>query len=186
MRYLLVFLIAIGLIVLIFVLLLKNFGGSSTPAKPVTPLISYATTNTVVQMTINGPVVADPAHEAVQVTIGQSQSQITIYQGYQGVILTTKSFQNNEPAYAVFLRALDIAGFSEGNPAPSLEDDRGYCSQGDTYNFEILNGSNQIQNYWTSTCSNDPGTTLGASQLIISLFQAQIPGYSTITQGVHL
>ncbi len=183
MRYLLLFLIGIGLIVLIFVLLLKNF--SSSNVAPKKPLIDYATTNAVMQITISGPVVADQNHKEVQVTIGQTANQINIIQGYQGTIINTQTYQNNESAYAVFLRAIDSAGFTDGNSNPNLTDDRGFCAQGDTYNFEIINGPSTVQNYWATNCGSQ-GTFQGDVGLIMSLFQAQIPNYGTVTSNVSL
>jgi hypothetical protein len=184
MRYLLIFFIAIGLIVLIFILILKNF--SSTPVKSAPPLINYATTNTVVEVTIDGPVVADQNYQAIQMIVGQSQNQINITQGYQGTVISTQSYQNNESAYATFLRAIDLAGFTRGNPNPNVRDSRGFCSQGDTYNFTIVNGSTTVQDYWSTSCGGNLETSTGNVGLILALFQAQFPDYSTITANVPL
>jgi hypothetical protein len=183
MRYFLVFLITIGLIVLIFVIILKSF--SSAPSKPVTPLVDYSNTNTVIEMTIDGPVNDNQDHNAVQMIIGQTQSEINIIQGYQGSVVNSQSYPNNSAAYGWFLRSLDLVGYTKGKSDSSLADYRGYCSTGDVYVFQVLTGSTVIEQYWATSCGRQ-GTFKGNIPLIESLFQAQLPDYGDITSGVNI
>lgn len=183
MRYFLVFLITIGLIILVFVIILKSF--SSAPSKPPTPLVDYANTNTVVEMTIDGPVTADQSHNAVQMIVGQSNSEINIIQGYQNDVINTQSYSNNSAAYGVFLRSLDLAGYSKGKNDPNLADYRGYCPTGDVYIYQILIGTNTIEQYWSTSCGGQ-GTFKGDDSLVQNLFEVQFPDYGDITDSVNI
>ncbi|HUD08126.1 MAG TPA: hypothetical protein VMQ52_03545 [Candidatus Saccharimonadales bacterium] len=183
MRYFLVFLITIGLIVLAFVIILKSF--SSAPSKPVTPLVDYSNTNTVIEMTIDGPVNDDPDHNAIQMIIGQTQNEINIIQGYQNSVIRTQSYPNNSAAYGWFLRSLDLAGYTEGKSDPNLADYRGYCSTGDVYIFQVLTGSTVVEQYWATSCGGQ-GTFKGEIPLVETLFQAQLPDYGSITSNLNI
>jgi len=183
MRYFLGLLIALGLIVLVFILVLKGFSGQ--PATPTKPLVDYATTNIVAELTINGPVIANQTHQALQITVGQSQAQINILQGYEGTVVNTKIYANNQAAYGVFLRAIDILNFSKGNADPAKADERGYCPEGDSYVYELNNGVKDIERYWATSCGNQ-GTFKGNALIINDLFEKQIPDYGTLTQSLQL
>ncbi len=183
MRYFLVFLITVGLIILAFIIILKAF--SSAPSKPPTPLVDYSNTSTVVEMTIDGPVTADQTHNAVQMIVGQNSSQINIVQGYQNNVTSTQSYPNNSAAYGVFLSALDLAGYSKGKNDSSLADYRGYCPTGDVYIYQIINGSNTIQQYWSTSCGGQ-GTFKGEPTVVEDLFQAQLPDYGDITSNANI
>lgn len=181
MRFIIGVLIAIGLVVLIIVLILS--GGGPSPQKP--SLISYANTSTVVRMTIDGAVVADQNHREIEVTVGQNSSSLQIIAGYQDHVIKTKSYSNNESSYNVFLHALQLAGYTNGDDSASLKDDLGVCPLGDRFIFTIQNGSDQIQRYWTTNC-NGGGSFKGNTDLVITLFQRQIPDYSSLTENVAL
>jgi hypothetical protein len=183
MRYFLVFLITVGLIVLVFVIILKSF--SSAPSKPVTPLVDYSNTNTVIEITIDGPVNDNQDHNAVQMIVGQTQSEINIVQGYQNAVVNTQSYPNNSAAYGWFLRSLDLAGYTEGKSNSNLTDYRGYCSTGDVYVFQVLTGSTVNEQYWATSCGG-PGTFKGNMSLVETLFQAQFPDYGDITSNINI
>jgi hypothetical protein len=180
MRYFTGFLIAIGLIVLIFVIILKG-GGSKTPQQQV-DLNSYANSEAIVQLTISGPVSADQTHFAEQISVGRSQSTFNLIQGYQGNIKNSKSYQNNQDAFTVFLRALSLIGFTKGNSDPKLSNSNGYCPDGEVYTFQLLEGSDTIQNYWSSSCGG--GTYQGNTTETLTLFERQIPDYDNLTADV--
>src|SRR6266446_1088884 len=113
MRYFTGFLIFIGLIVLVFVNILKS-GGSSTPPKQIN-LNSYANSAAIAQLTIDGPINANQTHQEEQISVGQTQTTFSILQGYQGRELTNKTFDNNQAAFSAFLQALAVAGFTKGS-----------------------------------------------------------------------
>lgn len=179
MRFFTAFLIAIGLLVLIFVIIFKSIG-SNGPKQQQIDLNSYANTSAVAQLTIDGPVNADQTHEQVVITVGNTNTQFQILSGYQGRVLTSKTFDNNEASFAAFLRALNIAGFTKGNADPNLSDPRGYCPDGERYIFQLAQGSDTIEKYWATSCGGQ-GTYGGSTLQTLDLFQNQVPNYTDLT-----
>ena len=180
MRYFTGFLIAIGLIVLIFVIIFKG-GGNKTQQQQI-DLNSYANSEAIVQLTIDGPETADQTHQAVRISIGRSESRFELLKGYQGDVVKTKSYQNNQESYSVFLRALNLAGFTRGSSNPKTGDERGYCPNGERYIYELNDASDQIERYWSTSCGQ--GTYRGSSTQTLLLFQKQIPDYDDLTSDV--
>jgi len=181
MRFFTAFLIAIGLLILIFVIIFKSIG--SGPKQQVINLNSYASTSAVAQLTIDGPINADQIHEQVQITVGNTNTQFQIINGYQGRVVTSKTFDSNQPAFAEFLHALNLAGFTKGNSDPRLSDPRGYCPDGERYTFALAQGSDTIEKYWATSCGGQ-GTFGGNTAQILDLFQNQVPKYDELTANL--
>ncbi|HVA10893.1 MAG TPA: hypothetical protein VNG32_01875, partial [Candidatus Dormibacteraeota bacterium] len=74
-------------------------------------------------------------------------------------------------------------GFTDGNNDPKASDERGYCPLGDRYIFEFNENGQDLERYWATSCGS-PKTYLGAFTLTVSLFTAQVPNYSTLTQNI--
>src|SRR5665213_1443193 len=177
MRIFVTFLIAIGLIVLVFILILKGFGSGSKNQVLPKPITSYATTNAIAELTLDGPVNYNGKHLSVQINIDQYQTQINIIQGYQGQVTNTQAYPNNQNAYAVFLRSIGTEGFMNGNPDSTITDDRGICPFGNRYVYQLVDGSQTIERYWSTSCGSQ-GSFKGNSVAVNSLFKAQIPNYN--------
>jgi hypothetical protein len=178
MRYIIGFLISIGLIILLFVLIFR--GGSKPPT--VVPLVSYANTDTVVEFTDDYAVSADQTHHKVTTVVGRDETTLTVEQGYQGTVIRNQSYNNNPTAYANFLRALEINGFNSGKDDPALRDERGACALGHRYIFVIQSGNRIIQRLWSSSCGNI-GTFRGKTSTVIQLFKLQAPDYDRIVNA---
>lgn len=184
MRYIVGFLIGLGLIILTVILIVKAFsGGGAKPQK--IDLNSYATTNAVMRLTIDGPVNADQTHQRIRITVGRDQTTFEQIQGYQGKLLQTKTFDNNGDAYASFLHALSVAGYTEGNTnAP--KDERGYCPLGNRYIYETLSGGDDVIRWWNTSCGTAYGNFKGKGDTIRSLFKKQVPGYDKLLTGSNV
>lgn len=185
MRYIVGFLIGIGLIVLTFILIIRLFSGGDAPAPRRIDLESYATTDTVVRLTADGPIVADPQHQQVRITVSRDVVLYERYQGYQGDVVDTKSYPNNSDAYASFLRALQLAGYTQGDPQKP-KDERGYCPNGRRYVYEAIGDGRGIMRWWSTSCGGDQGNFEGRGGDIRRLFQKQVPDYATLTRGLSL
>src|SRR4030081_3827701 len=98
MRYFAGFLVAIGLLVVVFILVLKGFSHSGSKTPQVT-LSNYASTDAVMQLTIDGPLTADEQHQGLRIIVGQNNNTIQTYRGYQNDVTSTKSYPSNEAAY---------------------------------------------------------------------------------------
>lgn len=186
MRYITGILIAIGLVVLTIILIVKALGGGggSSEAPRQIDLNSYASTSAVMQMTIDGPVNADKTHNQIRVTVGRDETTLDILKGYQGNVVSTKTFANNQDSYAQFLHALNVAGFTKGNTDPNLRDERGYCPTGERFIFKAISGDQDVMRWWKSSCGQ--GNFRGRSDVIRILFKAQVPDYTRLTLKTHL
>ena len=184
MRYIVGILVALGLVVLLIVLLV-NGGGKSSPHPVTKKLYDYASTDAQVSLTIDGPINAESLHQQVRITVDNTDVTYEQLKGYQGNVVNTQIFANNEDAYNAFLHALYHAGFSLGSNNPALKDESGYCPTGDRYIFEMTQDGNTLERYWSTSCGNIK-TYEGSTSLTLTLFQAQVPNYSGLTENVQL
>lgn len=185
MRYFLGFLVAIGLIVLVFILVIHSFTGGHKDKTPQTSLVDYANTDTTMQYTLDGPLTSDQQHQGLRIMVGQDQTSIEIYQGYQNNVIKSKTYANNATSYAQFLRALQLLNYTKGSKDPNKTDERGFCPDGNRYIFEIINDSNDIQRYWTTSCGGQ-GNFGGDSAKVRALFRDQIPDYDDLTADLNI
>ena len=187
-RYIVGFLLAVGLIVVVIVLIVRALisGPSTSPLQPAQhDLRSYENTATTVQLTIDSPVTAPERHHDIIINVGNDLTVLTVTQGYQGQAIRSRTYPMDESAYGVFLRALNANGFTQGNNDPTKKDERGHCALGDRFLYQIIDPSGQeIQHYWYTSCGS--GTFNGAPATIRRLFQAQVPDYFQQTNGIAL
>ena len=183
-RYIVGFLLAVGLIIIAIILIVRALSGGPSGPKPL-DLTSYANSDVTVQLTIDGPVSAATTHNGVIITVGNNEATLLVTQGYEGQIVRMKSYSTTANGYAVFLRALAFNGFTKGDANPALRDERGQCALGARFIYEVLDAQgNSLQRYWHSTCGT--GTFKGNSTVVRTLFTKQIPDYSSLTSGVAL
>jgi hypothetical protein len=183
MRYLVGFLSIFALILLVLLLIIRGFSGDGG-GDDRKQLTTYARTGTVMRLTIDGPINADLQHQGVRITVGRSETQVEILQGYRQIPVASQTYTSNEEAYGTFLRALQLMNYDRGDKNPTLRDERGFCPDGNRYIFEIANGSNQIQRYWRTSCKE--GNFKGDLPGIVDLFENQIPDYGKFIKGVEL
>ncbi len=183
MRYFLGFLAVVALIVVVFILILKGFGGHAAPKNQIN-LLDYANTQTEVQLTVEGPINADPNHVGYQITVGRDTNSIQTTKGYQGSVTNFKTYPNNAASYAEFLRALQLLNFTKGNADPTKADERGFCPNGQRYVFEITAADQDVERYWSTSCG--VGTFQGNTSLVRNLFNKQIPDFDTVVRGLRL
>lgn len=185
-RYIVGFLLAVGLIVVVIVLIVR--GLVSSPQSPSTQgpdLNSFVNTATTVRFIIDTPVAAADTHRDIIITVGNDDANIEVTKGYDGQVVRQQSYPMNSVSYAVFLRSLSINGFAEGDNTAANRDERGHCALGDRYIYSIIDANgNEIQHYWYTSCGN--GTFKGTPNTIRSLFRRQIPDYDKLTSDVQL
>lgn len=182
MKYFFAFVAAVALIVVVFILILNGFRGDRPRVQ--TELLDYAQTETVMRMTVEGRVNVDADHRKARVTIGRDSNVLQVLSGYDGSVISRRSYDSNEAAYATFLRALQLQGYTRGNDEPAQADSRGFCPTGKVYTFEIITGSTVVQKFWTTSCGG--GTFRGNTGLVRTLFRAQVPDYSRVIRGTGL
>lgn len=182
MRYIFGLVVGVFLLVVVFFLILRAFGGNAPKVEVSLP--DYAQTDTVVRLIVEGRVNVDQDHRSAKVTIGRSSNTINLVQGYQGRVLQSKSYASNEAAYATFLRALQLQGYTNGDDDRNRADSRGFCPTGHIYTFQVITGGDTVQSFWTTSCGG--GTFKGNSSVVRQLFRAQIPDYFKVIRGAGL
>jgi hypothetical protein len=184
MKYLIGLLLAIFVIIFVIIKLLS--GGSDTPKNAPRQLSSYANTDTTVRYVIDNPVQSNDGHRDIIVTVGRDQATLTITKGYQGEVISSKSYNNNEESYRNFLMALDrTAGYTLGDNSNLLKDERGYCGVGERFSYDIVDGSgSEIQHLWSTSCKQK--TYKGNVGVTSQLFELQIPDYDNLVSDVVL
>ena len=174
---------AVFLLLVLLIILIFHGGKSKAPLLTSQQLIGYASTDAVARLTIDGPINADQNHQAVEINVGKNSVTFEQLSGYNGQVVNLQTFVSTEAAYNVFLHALALAGFTNGNSSPSASNDLGYCPLGDRYVFEFNYNGNDLQRYWSTSCGG-LGTYSGNLGLTLTLFQAQVPNYDTLVQNV--
>lgn len=185
LRYFIGFIATVTLIILLIVLIFHG-GGKPKTQTTTKSLPSYSTTDAEVSLTIEGPIVADQNYRSIIITVSNNEAVYEQTQGYQGSVQNQQSYPNNVDAYNNFLYAIARAGFTLGDNSADLKNDLGYCPTGNRFIFQLTQDNQTLQRYWTTSCSGTPASFKGDANLIINLFQAQIPGYNTLSQGVNI
>lgn len=189
-RILIFILVVVGLLWLVVVLFQNVFSSSTSTTNPNTKLSleSYASTNIVAAVYIDGPVVANQDHNAVRITVDRTQTAIEVIKGYDDQVVSQQVFPNSQASYLEFLSALNRANFLKGKTDPALQNDKGACPFGNRYIYTLTDGSKEILHYWTTNCSGGGGTYGGNASLTRELFIRQIPDRDlyTITKDIQL
>lgn len=182
-RYFLGFIIAIGLIIALIILLFNT--GSSSKAPATRSLSSFSDTNAVTSMTIDGPINAPQNHNSIVISIDRTKAVFQQYQGYDGTVINTKTYDNTQNSYNAFLHALGHAGFTQGDASPDKVSSTGQCPLGQVYTFKVVEDGKDVENLWATSCGGAK-TYNGNTNMTISLFEAQIPDYNTLISNVTL
>jgi hypothetical protein len=186
LRYFIGFGLTIFLLIFAIILIVHHGGGKGKVPETQKVLTSYADdSGAAVKETLVGPINAQSQHDEVQITVTNSSTTFELDKGYDGNAVKTKVYPMDQTSFAEFLYALDRAGFTVGNTTDDkLKDDRGYCSTGTRYIFEALENGNDTERFWTSSCGS-PKTFKGNTSLVLSLFQAQVPDYDSLTENTN-
>lgn len=184
------FLLGIGLvIVLLFVviaLIMRSGNNGDKVPETKRELTSYVDdSNFSVTMTTIGPITDAASHTESQIIITNQSAVAEISQGYDGNVINSSNFPLTTNGFSEFLSALDKAGFTKGDTAEDLKDDKGYCPTGLRYIFEAHEGSDTIQRFWATSCKG-PKSYKGNLGMTLELFQVQIPNYSDLIADRNL
>lgn len=182
MKYILGFFVTI-LLLIVLVLVLVSGGNDDQPVPDTSKaLSSYANTQAVTRLTIDGPITAPAVHRATRISVSQTSTVIEQLRGYDGEVIDLQTFPNTQASYRTFLRSLELAGFTKGDTSDNLKNDRGYCPLGSRYIYELNDGSEQLQRFWSTTCRGTK-TYQGEPALTLQLFKNQVPNYSRVTNA---
>lgn len=190
MRLIVSILIGIGLIVIVLILIFRAFASLGTTNRSDVDrsqanLASQADNDSTMRFTTQGRINSEEEHRQIVISVSRSQVQMQVMSGYQNNVIDSATFANNEAAYGNFLRALDLAGFTNGNDSEELRDERGYCPRGQRFVLEA-HGEGLDTRFWSTSCSNTTRTSRADVNTVRDLFRAQVPDYSNRVSGVQL
>ncbi len=183
LRYLIGFLGAITILILIIVLIVRG-GGNNAPQ--LVDLADYTTSSSQVVFINDGPVSASQTHDVVKITVNQSETTIDVIKGYEGQVVDSRTYPMNPNSYAAFLLSLKHANFNLGDTNSNLSDERGYCPTGDRYVYQLKDGESNVLRFWNTSCGTKFGTFKGQGPLIRQLFRMQIPDYDSLTTNLNI
>lgn len=185
MRYFFAFLATLGLIIIVVILLISGGGNDSnkktTSSKKTLP--EYSTTDAEASILIEGVINAESQHNQVRIKVNKDQVTYQQISGYEGNVVASSDFANNQSAYSAFLSALNLAGFTKGNKDDSTS--AGQCPLGRRYQIQFVNEDKDLVNYWFTSCG-EQGNYLGNASLTLNLFELQVPGYNDLVSGIQL
>ncbi|MCA9348451.1 hypothetical protein KC867_03510 [Candidatus Saccharibacteria bacterium] len=174
-KTILAFISFIFLILVIVIIVAKGGSDNSSTVSTRAKLSESANSEAVFTFTERGPIVADEDHYNIQITVNRHTRVIKILKGYEGNVVATQSFTNNQEAFSDFVSALENAGY-EGKKSTKYASEEGVCPAGRRYVFE----SNQFDEdfrRWTSNC-DVKGDFAGSLSVIQGLYKDQIPEYN--------
>lgn len=190
MRFIWIVAGALGLLLLItvFFLVINKPDNSSSTNKSSQKIVmaNYSNSDAKVSYTKVGITNGREAHRAIKITVSKNSRTLEIYEGYQGKILQTNSFSNDQDAYKAFLAALQNRGYLNQNNTKTSTDIQGKCPLGIKYLFNSYGINGAPSFLWTSSCGTAPGNFGGRLNDIRRLFQLQIPNYNKLTSGTNL
>ncbi|MBI1857462.1 hypothetical protein HY003_04295 [Candidatus Saccharibacteria bacterium] len=172
-------------IIVLAVLFFNRGSNEPSPAKKTQKILhDYANSNAIVGFTTQGKIVGDDKYRSIRITIGRDFRKVEVLDGYEQVVEKAQNFSNNEDAYGVFLRALELHGFTKSRKTPTA-DERGTCPTGNRYVYEHKDGDDSLQRTWSTSCNTSQGSFAG-QQVVRQLFQAQITDYGKFTAGIPI
>jgi hypothetical protein len=156
------------------------FGGGNKSAKLTSSgfdLTKYINSDSQVVAITDGPINGDDTHRAIRITVDRNMRTIDVVQGYEGKVIVTKSYPNNQKAYNDFMYALARANY--GKPRKTdIKTEKGICPTGRRFVFEVFNGVDSISRTWTANCQK--GNTTAVPSRITDLFRRQITDYDEV------
>lgn len=182
LRYLLGFGLVIVLLFVVIFMIMRGGNDKSKVPETKRELISYVNdTNVTISETIIGPINAAQNHDEIQIRVTNQSATVDFSKGYDGNVVNSRNYPVTTAGFSEFLSSLEKAGYTLGNNDEKLKDDKGYCSTGQRYIFEVQEGSQTIQRYWITSCGGTK-TYKGKLGLTNELFKAQIPDYDDIME----
>ena len=181
-------LVIIAVVIFVILLATGSLGGKKeTPEKTVAAAdageqaLVDIHAGSAIRMTYRGRINADQVHNSYQILIKPSSKEMTVYQGYLGTPIATKTYPNNFEAYTEFSYALHRLGVMSGNEFDGKNNDvRGICPSGRLTTFETLNDGKTVKELWRTSCSKDKESFTAAYKPVEKLFREQIVDFKKL------
>ena len=137
-----------------------------------------------VTYTVYGKVVAEEDRRAIRITISDSERKLEVLQGYDENVLKSERLSNKHSSFEALLLALETAKFTTRDTSIKT-DDRSLCPLGSRFVYETKYDDSNIRS-WLTSCTANSASFKGDKSMVDTLFKAQIPKYSEVTNGVVL
>jgi len=135
--------------------------------------------------TTQGRVVGDDQYSSIRITVSRDSRKAEVLDGYTNNVQKSQTFPNNQAAFDTFLRSLNNSGYMTTRESTS-DDERGVCSAGYRYIYELRDGNDEVLRTWSTSCGTKEGPFAGNASAVRQLFQAQITDYNKFVSGVTL
>ncbi len=171
-------------------LLFRLISGDGNEKAPNQPTISQKVSKLSVDgkkvsYTVYGRVVGEESRRAIRITVDDTERKLEVLQGYDESVISSTTTSNKSSAFEAFLLALENAGFTTRDNSIKT-DDRSLCSLGNRYVFETeFDDSTKIRT-WSTSCNSKAVSFKGSRATVDTLFKAQIPKYSELTNNIVL
>ncbi len=181
-RQILIFLVVVIGIVLLLSLVFGGKKQSSTTKNATSSLAvtDYLNKDSQVVSITDGPINGDDTHRSIRISVDRDTRTMDVIQGYQGKVIASKSYVNNQKAYDEFLHALERASFGKTRKTSFASED-GICATGRRFVFELFENGKSVSRTWTANCQK--GNTIAAPDRITKLFRNQITDYEELIKG---
>ncbi len=176
--------VVIFIVVMIVIIASHGPAPSKTLRKPIDPTTYNYPGSSITQIT-TGNLVANSNRQAVKITVSQDQVSIYLLNTYNQTISKTQSFSNNSTAYGIFLEAMQNNLFTTSRPS-LYKYTFATCPLGQTYQYQLSSNAKMVSDLWSTSCSNAQGTFAGYGSAIRTLFNLQVPNYTSfMSTGVN-
>jgi hypothetical protein len=185
------FIIFLAFVVGFMLILMLTFGrrsgtnnsGDSKKENKVFELRDYDKKDAEIVATFDGPINGDDEHRSVRVTVTRQARTLEVIQGYQGKVIKTQSYPNNEDAYYDFVHALARTNFGKKRHT-NAESEVGACATGRRFVYEVLDENrDSVSRTWAGSCMK--GTSFADTDPVNNLFRRQITDYGKLVSGVN-
>ncbi len=135
--------------------------------------------------TVDGPVVANEKQRSYRIDVSENVVSMKVYGSYGSFLITEQSYPNTTESYIAFMKALDNANVSERARGTTEEDDYkevGVCASGKRFIVQLDTAIRR----WSTSCGGRQGTAGFSMAPVGSLFQRQVPDFSTLNKGTGL
>jgi hypothetical protein len=148
-------------------------------SKPDFNLLSYNKPGVVLRIEVLGPSVGNESFKSYRIDVTSTYRTVQSLATYNKNIVSEKRYDNNKEAFDTFIKSLGLQRYTKLDPAFTVVDDKGYCSGGLRYYYEVYDQVNRVFHSWGTSCSNKIGTSDATSE-VRRLFLDQAPDFANI------
>lgn len=175
--------IVFGIIAVILFARSADNGQNTQVGKQAVKVSDHINNQSKVEYTKYGSLVADEQRRTLRITVTENERTIEILKGYNEMVETRKTYPNNQDSYNVFMRSLDVAGFTREKKS-KISDPVGACPSGYRFEYKLKQLNEDVSSLWNNSCQTMEGTLANSGAAIRTIFEKQIPDFKDVLRGV--